>query len=177
MRSIKILLLTALIGALLCVLLPAFAAEEAFTFTLDEGGSGYSVTGYSGSQTAVVIPAEYLGLPVTAIGENAFQGNTTMESVAIPSSVTRIGTSSFKGCTQLTDISSYDPDQTLRIPGDADGNGTVDLRDVLQLLCYDANDETQIHFSNADVNADGAADLHDALLIMQHQAGWDVKLQ
>jgi hypothetical protein len=48
---------------------------EGLEFTLNEDGTEYSVTGYTGDSTQVVIPAEYNGLPVTSIGYRAFENS------------------------------------------------------------------------------------------------------
>ncbi len=49
----------------------------------------------------VVIPAEINGKPVTAIGEGAFSGWTSLTSVTIPDSVTEIEWNAFYGCDYL----------------------------------------------------------------------------
>ena len=92
-----------------------------------KNGNGYSVTGYEGMPTVVVIPETYEGLPVTSIGERAFEdcfgltsvtigeGVTSIRerafedcagltSVIIPDSVTSIGSSAFAGCSSLESI-------------------------------------------------------------------------
>ena len=64
-------------------------------------GGSYSVTGYEGTDTKVVIPETYEGLPVTSIGSYAFEGCTSLTSVTIPDSVTSIGSYAFEGCDNL----------------------------------------------------------------------------
>ena len=59
--------------------------------------SEYSITGYSGNNLNVVIPAKYQGKPVTSIGQEAFYWNY-LTSITIPNSVTCIGESAFEGC-------------------------------------------------------------------------------
>jgi len=54
---------------------------------------------------AAVISASTNGLPVTSIGTNAFQSNTTLTSVIIPTGVTNIGSYAFNGCSGVTSIS------------------------------------------------------------------------
>ena len=63
--------------------------------------AGYTVTGYEGTPTVVVIPETYEGLPVTSIGWGAFAGCTSLTSVTIPDSVTSIGQSAFTFCPSL----------------------------------------------------------------------------
>lgn len=41
---------------------------------------------------------------VTAVGDNAFSGNTKMTSISIPDTVTKIGNNAFKGCTKLKKV-------------------------------------------------------------------------
>jgi hypothetical protein len=73
-----------------------------FTVTINNGQ--ISITGYTGSAGAVVIPSTISGLPVTNIASYAFT-NTSITSVIIPSSVTSIGNNAFASCTDLTSIS------------------------------------------------------------------------
>lgn len=51
----------------------------------------------------IVIPSSYDGLPVRAVGVNAF-ANAKIESVRIPGSVKRIGGSAFQGCSGLKKV-------------------------------------------------------------------------
>ena len=66
--------------------------------------NGYSVTGYEGAPTVVVIPETYEGLPVTSIGAGAFYNCSGLTSVTIPDSVTSIGVDAFDGCSGLTSV-------------------------------------------------------------------------
>lgn len=54
--------------------------------------------------TSVEIPSEVYGVPVTAIGEKAFQGCSMLTSIVIPASVTAIWQGAFSGCRQLKSI-------------------------------------------------------------------------
>ena len=62
-----------------------------------------------------MIPETYKGLPVTAIGTDAFRDCTGITSVVIPDSVTSIGGSAFRGCINITDITL--PANITSIPG------------------------------------------------------------
>ena len=71
-------------------------------------GNGYSVTGYEGMPTVVVIPETYEGLPVTSIGERAFEDCFGLTSVTIGEGVTSIGERAFEDCAGLTSITIPD---------------------------------------------------------------------
>jgi len=83
------------------VLLPA-AARAQFIFTTNNGA--ITIMGYAGAGGAVTIPGSTNGLPVTRIGNGAFQNKIAMTSVVIPSSVTNIGSDAFQGCNGLTSV-------------------------------------------------------------------------
>ena len=70
--------------------------SEGLDYTLNNNGSGYSVSGIGTcTDTEIVIPSSYEGLPVQGIANGAFQNNTTITSVFIPDSVTSIGDNAF----------------------------------------------------------------------------------
>ena len=63
-----------------------------------------TITKYTGTESTVILPSTISSWPVTKIGEDAFQDNTTITSVTIPASVTEIGANAFAGCTNLTSV-------------------------------------------------------------------------
>lgn len=63
-----------------------------------------TITKYTGKGSTVILPSTINSWPVTKIGEDAFQDNTTITSVTIPDSVTEIGANAFAGCTNLTSV-------------------------------------------------------------------------
>lgn len=69
------------------------------------GTSSGVITEYTGSDSAISIPATIGSETVTAIGAGAFAGNTDIESVNLPSSVTQIGQEAFADCSSLSSIS------------------------------------------------------------------------
>ena len=72
-------------------------------YTLSSDGTYYSVKNNGmKTRTNVVIPSEYKGIPVTSIEEDAFRGCTTMCSIIIPNSITKIGGYAFSNCRALT---------------------------------------------------------------------------
>ena len=76
---------------------------EGLTFQIS-GGDSYVVKSYSGSDTQVIIPNMYNGLPVIQISNEAFKNCTTISSVHIPNGIKSIGQFAFYGCTALTEI-------------------------------------------------------------------------
>jgi len=92
--------LTAVFTSLLLAL-PA-AVQAQFNFTTNNGA--VTITRYTGSDGAVVIPDSTNGYSVTSIGFGAFAQTTNLTSVIIPDSVTNIGNSAFSECSNLTSV-------------------------------------------------------------------------
>ena len=88
---------------LLLLALPA-AVQAQFTYTTKNGA--ITITGYdcSSGGGAVTIPSTINGLPVTSIGDNAFNSCTSLTSVTIGNNVTSIGDWAFYNCTSLTSV-------------------------------------------------------------------------
>ena len=73
-----------------------------YTYVIENGE--ITITGYSGTASELVIPAEIDGYPVTAIGESAFSYNNELLSVIIPDSVTTLGRGAFVFCENLESV-------------------------------------------------------------------------
>lgn len=71
---------------------------------LDPPPKTVTITKYTGTESTVILPSTINSWPVTKIGEDAFQDNTTITSVTIPASVTEIGSNAFADCTNLTSV-------------------------------------------------------------------------
>lgn len=76
------------------------AESEGFSFQYDFENKGWTVVNYEGTDTEVVIPAEYNGKPVTGIGEKALWSGSeyskgSITSVTLPDSVITIGDRAF----------------------------------------------------------------------------------
>jgi len=82
----------------------AATAQQFGDFTYLSDGSIITITGYTGPGGAVNIPATITGLPVTAVGIQAFYNRATVTSVTIPGSVTSLGDLAFYGCYSLTSV-------------------------------------------------------------------------
>ena len=90
--------------------------SEGLEFTLGDGDY-YIVSGLGTcADTDIVIPDTYNGLPVTTIGDNAFNGSSYFISVTIPNSVTTIGNNAFSNSAL---ISITIPDSVTTIGEDA----------------------------------------------------------
>jgi hypothetical protein len=87
---------------LLCAITLPAVMQAQFTFTTNNGA--ITITGgttFSGG----AIPATINGLPVTAIANNAFSGNTAIVgSVSLSTNISSIGNAAFVGCDYMTTI-------------------------------------------------------------------------
>ena len=93
------------------VLLAAASAEtgtDGLQYSYNDEDLTATVSDYTGTATELVIPAEVTHedktYKVTAIGADAFQGNSTLTRVTIPEGVTEIAYYAFSGCTSLTSV-------------------------------------------------------------------------
>lgn len=79
--------------------------EPALEYKLNSNGTEYYVAGLGTcTDTEIVIPNTYKGLPVTEIRSEAFNNCTELTSVIMPDSITRIGDFAFSNCSGLTEI-------------------------------------------------------------------------
>lgn len=80
----------------------------------DDRYSIQTITGYSGSDTDIVLPSvDADGEPIQAINDNAFQNKTNLTGVTIPDSFSSIGQNAFAGCSGLTSVTM--PDSIVKI--------------------------------------------------------------
>jgi hypothetical protein len=80
---------------------PAALAQCTFITNAD---NSLAITGYTGSAGALTIPSTIDGLPVTTIGNSAFNFDSSLTSITIPDSVTSIGNDVFQYCYHLTNV-------------------------------------------------------------------------
>lgn len=73
-----------------------------FTYSIDNGTA--VITGYSKTESRIVIPSEIDGLPVTAIGKDAFYNNSDITEVVISEGIATIKSGAFFGCENLRNI-------------------------------------------------------------------------
>ena len=100
-------MLTLCLCMALAIALPwACVAERSgdFDYIRLEGG-GAEITGWSGADTVIEIPAELGGEPVISIGANAFAGCELAEQVILPEGVEALGDGAFADCYSLESVS------------------------------------------------------------------------
>lgn len=86
--------------------------------------NGTILTAYVGTDTFASVPST-----VTSIGEGAFAGNTTLQSIELPEGLREIGYNAFGGCTALTSVTI--PDSVTKVgPGAFKGCSALTLADL-----------------------------------------------
>ena len=65
----------------------------------------YTLKGYVGNETDIVLPEEVNGVTITTVWGNAFKDNTAITSIKVPESYTTLAGSAIKGCTSLKNVS------------------------------------------------------------------------
>jgi hypothetical protein len=79
---------------------------EGLAYELAEDGKHYVVAGMGNcTATKIVFASTVNGLPVTEVKQNAFADCKAIKSVAMPSSIVKIGEGAFKGCKGLQNAS------------------------------------------------------------------------
>lgn len=96
--------------------------DTGFEFRESSNGK-YILTGYTGSDTDLVVPDTYNGGVVTKVGDYAFKDRMDITSVTFGGNMKTIGESAFEGCTSLNAV-KFDP-----------SGYTVDIRDSAFQQC------------------------------------------
>ena len=76
------------------------AADYSYTIDTEKA----TITKYTGSDTALLLPSELGGYPVVAIGSSAFEDNKTVQTVCLSDNITSIGSYAFENCSALSTI-------------------------------------------------------------------------
>lgn len=122
--SVSVLRTVSLSAAVLaaCLTAPAaFAAETTpptsdYTYTITKNNT-VTITGYTGSDTALTVPATLDGSPVTEIAADAFAEQTKLTSVTLPEGLKKIADDAFFNCTSLETLTL--PDSVTSLTGAA----------------------------------------------------------
>lgn len=77
---------------------------SSYDFELNVTKDSYAIIRYKGNDAKLVIPAEYKGLPITVIGDDAFIRCSTLTEVVIPQSVVSVGRGAFAYCDSLESV-------------------------------------------------------------------------
>lgn len=87
------------------------AEEDVFAYVTNSGlvlqmnaEGTYSVIDYYGNDTTVTIPETYHDIDVTAVTADAFAGNTTVDTIVFPSTLTSIADGACSGCSALANL-------------------------------------------------------------------------
>ena len=107
------------------------AADQSGDYTYLVSSGNATITGYTGSGGAIIIPSTLDGDAVEAIGNQSFEYCNSLTSVTIQGSVTTIGEGAFSSCANLTSVT---------IP-----SSVIDIGTGAFLYCYD--------LTSIDVNA------------------------
>ena len=102
-KLFRMLVLTLLACVLLAVPLHAAAETEGdYSYTVSNGAA--TITGYTGTETVITIPAQIGGYPVTTLGTESFYNMDTLTGVTLPEGLLTIGSDAFYGCDALVEV-------------------------------------------------------------------------
>ena len=109
--------------------LTGFISDGTFSYSVGPRGT-LTVVGLTDQSAsgALTIPDEYAGLPVIAIGANAFAGSAITGTVSIPSSVAKIGENAFASLPGVTAFEMAENDSYASLDGvlfEKDFNGAL----------------------------------------------------
>ncbi|HXR08630.1 MAG TPA: leucine-rich repeat domain-containing protein, partial [Candidatus Acidoferrum sp.] len=85
------------------LLLASPLAQAQFTWTTNADNT-ITIQRYTGPGGDVSIPSAITGLPVTGIGDGAFDNCTSLTNITIPDNVTNIGDGAFANCSSLISV-------------------------------------------------------------------------
>ena len=71
------------------------------SFTFIESSDGITITAFKGVVTDVIVPAKINDIPVIAVADGVFKGNTKITSVSFDGSFENYSAKMFEGCTSL----------------------------------------------------------------------------
>ncbi len=86
----------------------AAKAQQIGDFVYATNGDAITITGYTGLGGQVTIPSNIYNMPVTDIGDGAFEYFAGLTSVTMPNGVTNIESDAFADCPNLTSVTIPD---------------------------------------------------------------------
>lgn len=112
MKKQSIRCISILLFAIILMISIPLASQPVSAHTFDNFNyiiieNGIEITGYTRTNTTVVVPESIHGNPVLSIGNGAFTewyNRQYLTSITLPDSLISIGDSAFAGCTKLTSI-------------------------------------------------------------------------
>lgn len=91
---------------------PEYKTDGDWQYFLNKDGSAV-IAGYTGSETAITLPANFGEHPVKSIADSAFYNHKNLQSVTIPQGIESIGNSAFSWCTSLRNLTISDSVTTI----------------------------------------------------------------
>ncbi len=131
---------------------------------LTDNGGTYSVSGYTGTASHIIIPANYNNNPVTEIEMSVFYTNANIQTVIIPNSIKTIGQEAFRNSSlqtvifesgsQLITIEDYaflgvENLESILIPSSVTDIGNSAFKDTLS-LSYIGVEKNNTQYSSID---------------------------
>ena len=103
-KTLSVILIAAIMLTLVVFLPTTAEAKKSgdFVYTVTDGKA--EITSYLGSESELVIPSDFDGVPVTSIGWDSFKENNYLKSVTIPDTVKTIDGYAFSGCSSLESV-------------------------------------------------------------------------
>ncbi len=96
-------------------------SDDKFEYTLNPDNNSYRIAKAANAQLPqnLVLPATYNGKPITEIANKGFYRSSTLLSVIIPNSITKIGAEAFSTCANLETVILADDNNLNQIGGSA----------------------------------------------------------
>lgn len=101
-----------------------------FTYTLTDSDT-VSISGYTGSDTALVVPDTLDGKTVTELGGGAFAGQSSITEITLPKTLETVNDSCFYGCAALETFKVEDGSETFSVE-----DGVLFSEDGRDLICF-----------------------------------------
>ena len=81
MKNMKKILFTLVVLTLMLLLVGCGNTKDGVTYELTENSDGYVVSDFTDTVAEVIIPSQFNGKPVVAIGDSAFMNSSNLEKL------------------------------------------------------------------------------------------------